>query len=315
MNMTRLGETELEVFPLCLGGNVFGWTADEPTSFAVLDRYREAGGNFIDTANGYSVWAPGNSGGESERILGRWMKDRGARDEIVLATKVGGPMPGLADGLAPDTIRRGLTESLQRLQTDRIELYFAHYDDRETPLEETLEAFSELVREGLVLNIGLSNYSPERLSEALLISEGGAGEPVRVLQPHYNLMEREFEHTLEPIAERHSLATVPYFSLAMGFLAGKYRNGAEASASPRAVGAREYANERGDVVLRALDAIAAAHDASVAAVSLAWLRQRPTVAAPIASARTTEQLDQILPMAALTLAGDEVARLDQAARQ
>jgi aryl-alcohol dehydrogenase-like predicted oxidoreductase len=311
--MTQLGSTGFEVFPLCLGGNVFGWTADEPSSFAVLDAYREAGGNFIDTANGYSHWVPGHSGGESEVILGRWMKDRGVRDEIVLATKVGGPMPGLPDGLGAAMIRQGVTDSLARLQTDRIDLYYAHFDDESTSLEETVTAFGDLVREGIVRSLGFSNYSAERLAQALAIAERDGMAPIRVLQPHYNLVEREFEAELEPLAERHGLATVPYFALAKGFLAGKYRPGGSRGDSPRAEAAMEYLDARGALVLEALDALAIAHASSVAAVSLAWLLTKPTVVAPIASARTVEQLADLLPMTDLTLDPDEIARLDAAA--
>jgi aryl-alcohol dehydrogenase (NADP+) len=309
---TTLGSTDLDVFPLCLGGNVFGWTADEDASFAVLDAYAAAGGNFVDTANQYSYWAPGNSGGESETILGRWMADRGNRDDIVLATKVGGPMPGLPHDLKPSTIQRAADESLARLQTDRIDLYYAHFDDESTPLEDTLAAYTELVQAGKVRHLAASNYSAQRLDEALAIAENLGYESFKVLQPHYNLVERGFEQALQPLCQEHGIPVVPYFSLAKGYLTGKYRGSAPTGDSPRAADAASYADERGVAVLAALDDIAAAHDACVATVALAWLRAKPTVAAPIASARNLEQLADLLAVATLELTADEVARLDAA---
>jgi aryl-alcohol dehydrogenase-like predicted oxidoreductase len=300
------------VFPLCLGGNVFGWTADEATSYAVLDGYHEAGGNFVDTANTYSAWVPGNQGGESEEILGRWMKDRGVRDEIVVATKVGSPLHDQPAGLGRDNIRKGATDSLTRLQTDRIDLYYAHIDDESTPLEESLGAFSELVSEGLVRTLGVSNFTPARLQEALRITRRDGLAPISAIQPHYNLMEREFEDGLQGVVADHGVATMPYYALANGFLAGKYRSAADITDTQRAQGAKKYLDDRGAAVLQSLDEIATAHDTSVAAVSLAWLKQRPTVGAPIASARTVEQLTELIPMAELTLTDAEVAQLDEA---
>jgi aryl-alcohol dehydrogenase (NADP+) len=305
--MASLGRTHLDVFPLCLGGNVFGWTADEPQSRAVLDAYVAAGGNFIDTANSYLV-----EHGRSETIIGRWLAARGNREEIVLATKVGGGR-GAVRSLRPENIEREARASLERLHTDHIDLYYAHFDDEETPLEESLRAFDALVENGAVRHIAASNYTPERLTAALeLQRERGLAE-FTVLQPHYNLMEREFEHTLLPLAEAWDLAVVPYFGLAQGFLTGKYRPGGEAVPSARAEGARAYLDRGGAAVLDALDEVAAAHQTTVAAVALAWLRAQPRVAAPIASARTIEQLQQILPAATLELAPDEVARLSAAA--
>ncbi len=304
--MIRLGRTDLDVFPLCLGGNVFGWTADEPQSRTVLDAYTAAGGNFVDTANSYLV-----EHGRSETIIGRWMADRGNRDRVVVATKVGGGR-GAVRNLRADTIEREAHASLERLQTDRIDLYYAHFDDEATPLEESLRAFDALVRAGTVRHLGASNYAPERLTAALeLQRELGLAE-FRVLQPHYNLVERDFERTLLPVAEHWDLAVLPYFALAKGFLTGKYRPGAAAVESARASAARGYLEKGGAAVLEALDEVAAAHEATVAAVALAWLRARPRVAAPIASARTTEQLEQILPAATLELTPAEMERLTSA---
>ena len=292
----------LDVFPICLGGNVLGWTADERASRDVLDAYVAAGGDFVDTANSY---------GDSEAILGRWMADRGTRDRLVVATKVGGGR-GPNRNLRRETIEREARASLERLRTDRIDVYYAHFDDEATPLEESLRAFDALVRAGVVRHLAASNYTPERLAAAIeLQRELGLAE-FTVLQPHYNLVEREFERTLRPVAEAYDLAVLPYYGLAKGFLTGKYRPGGAAVESPRAERARAYLDEGGAAVLEALDAVAAAHDTTVAAVALAWLRTRPTVVAPIASARSTDQLEQILPAATLELTPAEIDRLSQA---
>jgi aryl-alcohol dehydrogenase-like predicted oxidoreductase len=301
--MAPLGRTDLDVFPICLGGNVFGWTADEPQSRAVLDAYIGAGGNFIDTANSYLV-----EHGRSETIIGRWMADRGNRDQLVVATKVGGGR-GPVRNLRTETIEREAHASLERLQTDRIDLYYAHFDDESTPLEESLRAFDALVRAGTVGHIGASNYTPQRLTAALeLQREHGLAE-FTVLQPHYNLVERDFERTLLPVADAWDLAVLPYFALAKGFLTGKYRPGGEAVESARAADARAYLDRGGAATLDALDAVAAAHGTTVAAVALAWLLAHPRVVAAIASARTTEQLEQILPAATVALTAEEVDRL------
>jgi aryl-alcohol dehydrogenase-like predicted oxidoreductase len=301
--MPTLGRTDLDVFTLCLGGNVFGWTADEAQSRAVLDAYTAAGGNFVDTANSYLV-----EHGRSEAILGRWLAERGDRDEIVVATKVGGGR-GAVRNLRPDNIEREARASLERLQAERIDLYYAHFDDRETPLEDSMRAFDALVRAGTVRHLGASNYTPERLTAALeLQRELGLAE-FTVLQPHYNLVERDFERTLLSVADAWDLAVLPYFALARGFLTGKYRPDGESVESQRADAARAYLDSGGAAVLDALDEVAAAHETTVAAVALAWLRARPRVVAPIASARTTEQLEQILPAATLELAPEEVDRL------
>jgi aryl-alcohol dehydrogenase-like predicted oxidoreductase len=301
--MVSLGRTHLDVFPICLGGNVFGWTADEPQSRTVLDAYTAAGGNFIDTANSYLV-----EHGRSETIIGRWLADRGNRDQIVVATKVGGGRGPLRN-LRAETIKREAQASLERLQTDRIDLYYAHFDDEATPLEESLRAFDALVQAGTVRHLGASNYTPERLTAALEFQRQHGLAEFTVLQPHYNLVERDFERTLLPVADAWDLAVLPYFALAMGFLTGKYRPGSEAVESERAEGARAYLDQGGAAVLAALDEIAATHDTTLAAVALAWLLARPRVVAPIASARTTEQLEQILPAATLKLTPAEIDQL------
>jgi len=301
--MASLGRTDLDVFPICLGGNVFGWTADEPQSQAVLDAYTAEGGNFIDTANSYLV-----EHGRSETIIGRWLADRGNRDQIVVATKVGGGR-GPVRNLRAETIKREAHASLDRLQTDRIDLYYAHFDDEETPLEESLRAFDALVQAGMVRHLGASNYTAERLTAALEFQRAHGLAEFTVLQPHYNLVERDVERTLLPVADAWDLAVLPYYALAKGFLTGKYRPGSEVVESQRAESAHAYLDQGGAAVLAALDEAATAHGTTVAAVALAWLRGRPQVVAPIASARTTEQLEQILPAATLTLTPAEIDRL------
>jgi aryl-alcohol dehydrogenase-like predicted oxidoreductase len=304
--------SELNLFPLCLGGNVFGWTADRDASFAVLDAYAEAGGNFIDTADTYTSMVPGNVGGESETIIGEWMASRGNRDRIVLATKVGS-LP-TRPGLSAANIREAVEDSLRRLRTDHIDLYWAHIDDTATPLAETLGAFDALVDEGKVRNIGASNYNAERLTEALAISERDGLAKYGVLQQHYNLLEREYEGALREAVKAGGLTSTPYFGLARGFLTGKYQPGVEVD-SPRAGKAAEYLKtERGPRVLDALGKVAAAHGVAMATVALAWLAAQPTVAAPIASARNVEQLRPLLAVADLTLSEDELALLDTASR-
>jgi aryl-alcohol dehydrogenase-like predicted oxidoreductase len=308
--MAKIGTTSLDVFPLCLGGNVFGWTADETQSFAVLDAYAAAGGNFIDTADVYSAWVPGHTGGESETILGGWMSDRGNRDRMIVATKVG-MLSGLR-GLSAKTIRAAAEGSLRRLRTDHIDLYYAHVDDAATPLEETLSAFDALVREGKVRYIAASNHTAARLSEALAVSTRMGLARYVALQPHYNLVHRsEYEDGPAAVCTREGLACFPYYALASGFLTGKYRPGATIE-SPRAAKAATYLEARGLRILAALEAIAAERRTTVAAVALAWLRTRPAVAAPIASARTPEQLADLLPLVSMHLTDDEVTRLNAA---
>jgi aryl-alcohol dehydrogenase (NADP+) len=298
-----LGETDLDVFPLCLGGNVFGRGADEEQSFAVLDAYVEAGGNFIDTADIYT-------GGSSEEILGNWIAARGNRDRIVLATKVG---MAQGSGLAAAQIEEAVRGSLKRLKTDRIDLYYAHRDDAATPIEETLRAFDALVKAGTVRHIAASNYDAQRLSEALQISAREDIAAYVALQPHYNLVERgEYEGALQDLCVQRGLACLPYFALAQGFLTGKYRPDGPEVESRRAQSASSYLDERGLRVLAALDEIAATHETTLAAVSLAWLRAQPGVLAPIASARTVEQLRDLLPLASLSLSEPEISQLTAA---
>lgn len=309
--MTKLGLTDLDVFPLCLGGNVFGWTADRDQSFAVLDAYVAAGGNFVDTADVYPAWVPGNSGGESETIIGEWLAARGNRDSVVVATKGSRLAPNT--GLSAKAVHGAAEASLRRLGVDHIDLYYAHYDDPDTPVEETVTAYDELVRAGKVRYVAVSNMSTERMSASLAFAEREGLHRYVAVQPHYNLVERGlFEGEPQELAERWQLATLPYYGLARGFLTGKYRSGGPTVDSPRAGGALKYADERGERVLAVLDRVAATHRTTVAAVALAWLVSRPTVVAPIASARNPEQLAQLLPMAGLTLEQDELTALADA---
>jgi aryl-alcohol dehydrogenase-like predicted oxidoreductase len=306
--MPKIPQTDLTVYPICLGGYVFGWTADEAQSFAVLDAYAEAGGNFVDTADSYSAWVPGNKGGESETILGKWLATRKLRDKFVIATKVG-QTPGFK-GLSAKNVRAAVEQSLSRLGVERIDLYYAHIDDAATPLAETLGAFGGLVREGKVKHVAASNYSAARLKEALDTSRRNGLPSYVAVQSHYNLVHRkEYETDLAPLLSREKLGGLPYFSLAKGFLTGKYRPGKTVD-SQRQKGASEYLDERGLALLAVLDQIAETQRTTVSAVSLAWLLQKPTVVAPIASARTVEQLRDLLPAASLQLTSDDVSRLD-----
>jgi aryl-alcohol dehydrogenase (NADP+) len=293
---------------------VFGWTIGEERSFAVLDAYAQAGGNFIDTADSYGRRGAGGAG-ESERIIGRWIAARGNREELVIATKVG-MSPDLR-GLSEATIRQGIDGSLERLGIDSVDLYYAHKDDPDTPLEETLGAFDALIREGRIRHAGASNYGAARLSDALRIGELDGMASYVALQPHYNLMERAgYEGELAAVCERHRLACVPYFGLARGFLTGKYRRDGEQVDSPRAAGVHEsYFNELGFAVLDALDEVAAAHRTTVAAVALAWLLAQATVLAPIASATSPEQLAELLPATELELTAAELERLSSVSAQ
>jgi aryl-alcohol dehydrogenase-like predicted oxidoreductase len=305
--MTKIPHTDLDVSSLCLGGNVFGWTADRDESFAVLDGFLAGGGNFIDTADVYMAGAPGNSGGESETIIGEWVRARGNRDDVIVATKVG-KFPGL-DNIRAETIRTATENSLQRLGFETIDLLYTHFDDPETPVAETLGAYAELIAEGKVRHIAASNFSPARLAEALETADRDGLARYVALQPHYNLMERDYEAELQPLCEREGLACFPYYSLAKGFLTGKYRPGGEQVESVRAEGASAYLDDRGEAMLAALDEIAAAHEVEVAAVAIAWLREQPTVLAPIASARNKDQLASLLAGMTLELSTDELARL------
>ena len=306
--VARLGRSDLDVFGLCLGGNVFGWTADEPQSFEVLDAYAAAGGNFIDSSDSYSAFAPGNQGGESETVLGNWFASRGNRADVVLATKVGRKPD--RQGLSRANIRAGVTESLERLQTDYIDLYYAHADDSDTPLEDTLRAFDELVNEGKVKFIAASNYRAPRLAQALEISDREGLARYVALQPHYSLVERHhYEGELADLCVREGLACVPYWALARGFLTGKYRPGVQVD-SPRAGAAGHYLEDpRAVAVLETIDRVADARGTTVPSVALAWVRAQPGVAAPIASARNPQQLAEILPGATLELSDDELREL------
>lgn len=309
--MARIGTTDLDVLPLNLGGNVFGWTADEQASFAVLDAFVEGGGSLVDTADVYSEWGAGHEGGESEATIGRWIAARGNRADVVIATKVG--KLSTRRGTSRAVVRAAVDDSLKRLGTDYIDLYYAHEDDRETPLEETVAALGEVVAEGKARYVAASNFTPERLAEALRIADELGVARFVALQPHYNLVHRgEYEGPLQELAVREGLGVLPYSSLASGFLTGKYRDGSPAVDSPRAGSAGRYLDDRGRRVLAALDAVAAAHATSVTAVGLAWLRVQPGVVAPIASARSVEQLPDLLAGARLELSDDEVVALSDA---
>ena len=305
--MTRIAHTDLDVFPLALGGNVFGWTADRDESFRILDAFHAGGGNFIDTADSYSAWVAGNSGGESERIIGAWLADR-KPDGVTVATKVS-QHPQFT-GLAAANVRAAAEASLERLGVESIDLYYAHFDDAETPLEETVTAFGQLVSDGLVRYTAVSNYSADRIREWVRIARDlGVAAPVAI-QPHYNLVHREIEDDIVPVAEELGLGLVPYFSLAKGFLTGKYRSTeAEGEASPRAAAAAQYATPQGLQILEVLERIGA-HDVSIAATALAWLRAKPTVIAPIASASKLSQVPDLLDGGRVDLTADEVAELD-----
>jgi aryl-alcohol dehydrogenase (NADP+) len=311
--MTAFGATGWDVFPLCLGTNVFGWTADRRESFAVLDAYVASGGNFLDTADQYAAFAPGLQGGESETIIGEWLAARGRRDDVLVATKVG-RKPG-RDGLAASNIRRALTESLTRLQTDYVDLLYAHADDPGTPLTETLGAFDDLVREGLVRQIAASNYTAERLAEALAVSDRESLSRFAALQSHYSLLVRdEYEDGLREVCTSAHLPCVPYWGLARGFLTGKYRPGGDAGPSPRAPAALAHLDDDGLRVLAALDKVAASRRVAPAAVALGWLAAQPGIVSPLASARTPEQLRDLLQVAELELSDADVKLLDDASR-
>ncbi|MFJ4941572.1 aldo/keto reductase [Streptomyces albidoflavus] len=307
-SLRPLGSSDLDVFPLALGGNVFGWTADEAQSFAVLDAYAAAGGNFIDSADTYSSWVPGNEGGESETVIGKWLASRGNRDEIVVATKVGSHPQ--FKGLSAPNVKAAAEESLRRLGTDRIDLYYTHFDDPSVPVEEIVTALDDLVKAGKVRAVAASNISPERLQESLDFADREGLARYVALQPHYNLVSRDtYEGPLQQVASRAGLAAVPYYALAAGFLTGKYRPGTTVESARAAGAGRHLATDRGQKVLTALDAVAEAHGAEVASVALAWLAARPTVAAPIASARTVEQLPALLAVADLALTDEELSLL------
>jgi aryl-alcohol dehydrogenase-like predicted oxidoreductase len=316
MDMRKLGRTGLKVAPICFGGNVLGWTTDEHRSFDVLDAYVEGGGNFIDTADSYSRWVPGHEGGESETVLGNWMQARSNRAQIVVATKLGNPMgSGPNDrGTSRGRIFRSIEGSLRRLQTDYIDLYQAHIDDRDTPLDETLRALDDLIRQGKVRYIGASNYTAWRLATALGVSEKHGYARYETLQPRYNLAAREdYERELEPLCQEQGIGVITYSSLASGFFSGKYRAGQALPGTPRAQGVqRGYMNEKGFAILDAVEQIAREHGATPGQVALAWILARPAITAPIASATSVEQTRELLGAADLRLNADALAILDAA---
>jgi len=309
--MRRIGDSDLEIYPLGLGGNTFGNTTDREASERVLDAFVDAGGNHIDTADSYSAWVPGNRGGESETILGEWMRSRRNRHSLVIATKVGAH-PEFR-GLAPDNIARAAEASLRRLRTDYVDLYYAHYDDEGQPIEEIAPAFDRLVREGKVRYVGISNFDPARSAAWVRFArENGLAVPV-ALQPEYNLVaRRNYERNIAPLAEAEGLGVLPYFGLASGFLTGKYRTPADLEGRPRGRAVARYLNDDGLRVISALETIATARGAAIATVALAWLLAKPTVTAPLASATSVEQLAELVAAPGLELTADEVARLDEA---
>ena len=298
-------KTDLSVYPLCLGGNVFGWSADESQSHDVLDAYTSHGGNFIDTADVYSEWKDGNNGGDSEAIIGSWLKKRGNRSEVVIATKVA--KLSTRPGLSAANIKAAVDDSLKRLQSEYIDIYYAHEDDQNTPLEETLAAFDEIVKSGKVRYIAASNYNSARLKEAIAISKSNNFAQYIAIQNHYNLLERnDYESDMAPALKELGLSGIPFFALARGFLSGKYRKGATIE-SVRAGGVANYLNDAGYALLEKLDVLAKSHNASVSAIAIAWLRAQPTISAPIASARTVAQLNEIVPI--VNLSSEELAFL------
>ena len=313
MKKRRLGNSGLEVAPLALGGNVFGWTADEPTSFRLLDAFVSAGCNLIDTADIYSAWAPGNKGGESETILGKWLKRSGNRGKVLIATKVGKEMGPDRKGLSKSYILRAAEDSLRRLRTDRIDLYQSHADDSGTPLEETLEAYAQLIRQGKVRAIGASNYTAERLTQALDAGTRSGYPSYQCLQPFYNLYDRsDYESGLERLCMEKGVGVIPYYSLAGGFLTGKYRSEKDLANRPRGEFVRKYLNDRGHRILDALDQVAGRYHSVPAAVSLAWLIARPGVTAPIASATSLSQLDDLVEATTLALDSSSIELLTEA---
>ncbi|MDM1296987.1 aldo/keto reductase [Empedobacter falsenii] len=314
MKNVQLGNTDLEIKPIFFGGNVFGWTLNEEESFRILDGFLDRGFNAIDTANNYSYWVEGNVGTESERIIGNWLKSRGVRDQIVLATKVGGRnMIQDKPNTTKAHILKEVEESLIRLQTDYIDLYQTHYDDVNTPVEETLSAYNQLIKEGKVRYIGASNFSSERLIESLDKSELYNLPQYKTLQPEYNLYDRQhFEEFLQPVADKYNLAVIPYYSLASGFLSGKYKTEEDLQQSLRGEGIKKYLNERGFKILDALQTISTRYNISYSAVALAWLMDQKTVVAPIASATKEQHLDAFVEAVNVQLSHDDVKLLTEA---
>ncbi len=316
MNKRHLGRSGLQVAPFALGCNVFGWTADEATSFRILDAFTASGCNCIDTADAYSRWVAGNKGGESEKIIGKWLKQDGNRNKIVLATKVGSPMGRGKEGLSKKYILQACEDSLKRLQTDHIDLYQSHYDDPDTPLEETLEAYAELVKQGKVIAIGASNYSSDRLGEALKISETRGWPAYQSLQTLYNLYERrEFQTEHEPFCREYGLGVLTYYSLARGFLTGKYRSAEDLSKSVRGMMIARFLDDRGHRILQALDTVAGQYHATPAAVALSWVMARPTVTSAIASATSLEQLQMLIEATRLELDAASMDLLNTASHE
>ena len=313
MNRRKLGNTGFSVAPLALGGNVFGWTADEPVSFRLLDAFVEGGGNLVDTADSYSRWAPGHLGGESETIIGRWIARRGRHDDVVIATKVGSDMGLGYRCLRADYIIKAAEESLRRLQVDALDLYQSHWDDDKTPFDETLEAYARLVQQGKVKAIGASNLTAERLEAALAASATHGYPRYETLQPHYNLYERaSFEGPLADLCMRATIGVITYFSLGAGFLTGKYRSEADFARSARGGGMQKFMNPRGFAILAALESVANSLGATMAQVALAWLMHRPSVTAPIASATSQAQLAELMASTRLRLDAAALATLDAA---
>ncbi len=313
MEKRRLGQSSLHIAPLAFGGNVFGWTADEPTSFALLDAFVAAGFNFIDSADVYSRWHPGNQGGESEVILGKWLKARGNRDKVIIATKLGIEMgPGMK-GLSRTYMMQAVEASLRRLQTDYIDLYQSHRDDPDTPIEETLSAYADLIKQGKVREIGASNFGAGRLAEALRISSTQGLPRYQSLQPLYNLVERQpYEGELENLCLKEKVGVIPFYSLASGFLTGKYRSAADTEGRARGSRVAKYLNDAGLRTLAALDDVAKRYNATPAQVALAWMIARPSITAPIASATNVEQLREIMRAPDIKLDNDAIAQIDKA---
>ena len=313
MQKRALGKSGLTIVPLMFGGNVFGWTADEATSFRLLDAFVDRGFDAIDTANVYSVWVPGHAGGESETILGKWLRQSGKRDQVVLATKVGFKMGDGSEGLRKEYILRAVEASLRRLQTDVIDLYQSHTDDQATPLEETLVAYDELIKSGKVRAIGASNYKGQRLREAEEVAKQHALTPYTTLQPEYNLYDREaFERDLQPVAREFGLGVIPYFSLASGFLTGKYTSLEDTKGAKRAARVAKYFDERGMRILKALQQVSAETGAAQASIALAWLLAQPTITAPIASATSVEQMEALFAAVDLQLSEAQLQTLTEA---
>jgi aryl-alcohol dehydrogenase-like predicted oxidoreductase len=313
MQKRKLGSTALDIAPLVLGGNVFGWTADEKTSFDILDRFVDGGLNAIDTADSYSTWVPGNSGGESETIIGKWMKSRGNRDKVVVITKVGSDMGQGKKDLSAAYIERAIEASLKRLQTDVVDLYFSHWPDPTVPYEETLGAYEKLLAKGKIRHIGASNLDAGQLADALKISKDKGLPRYEVLQPEYNLYDRSsYDGKLRDLCMKEELGVITYFSLAKGFLSGKYRSEADLGKSPRGGGVKSYLDARGMRILAALDAVSARHSVTQAEVALAWIIARPGVTAPIASATNAEQVNSLIKAASLQLTDADVEELNKA---